>query len=80
MGIFETKSRGDDEFFGGFNLKTKCKAEALHAWKSQLIEKGRKVRAGIVIVDSEKIMMINESDKFDIDKAIKGDFTDWKPF
>lgn len=80
VGIFETKSRGDDEFFGGFNLKTKCKAEALHAWKSQLIEKGRKVRAGIVIVDSEKIMMINESDKFDIDKAIKGDFTDWKPF
>lgn len=80
VGIFETKSRGDDEFFGGFNLKTKCKAEALYAWKNQLIEKGRKVRAGIVIVDSEKIMMINEKSAFDIEKAVKGDFSDWTPF
>ena len=79
IGIYETKSKGDDENFGGLNAKTKAKAEALYQWRNDLIAKGRKIRAGIVIVDGKKIW-INETDTFDIEKANHGDWSDWQPF
>jgi type III restriction enzyme len=80
IGIFETKSKGDDENLGGFNEKTKRKAEALNVWKKTLSAKGIKVRAGIVLVVSDKSIYINEKDNFDIEKAIRNDFSDWSPF
>jgi hypothetical protein len=80
IGIFETKSKGDDENFGGFNEKTKRKAEALSIWKESLKARGIKVRAGIVLVVSEKAIYINEKDTFDIEKAIRNDLSDWTPF
>ena len=80
VGIFETKSQGDDVNLGGFNEKTKRKAEALAVWKKEQITQGRKVRAGIVLVVSDKSIFINENDTFDIEKAIKGDLSDWIPF
>jgi hypothetical protein len=80
IGIFETKSKGDDENLGGFNEKTKQKAEALYSWKKTLLAKGIKVRAGIVLVVSDKSIFINEKENFDIDKAIGNDLSDWAPF
>ena len=80
IGIFETKSKGDDENLGGFNEKTKRKAEALFVWKKALLDKGIKVRAGIVLVVSEKSIYINEKDNFDIEKAIRNDLSDWSLF
>ena len=80
IGVFETKSKGDDENFGGFNEKTKAKAEALAEWKQILTDQGRRLRAGIVIVISENNMLVNESASFDIEKARQGDMSDWIPF
>jgi type III restriction enzyme len=80
VAVFETKSKGDDENLGGFNEKTKRKAEALSEWKTNLIKKGRKVRAGIVIVVSETTMLINEKATFDFERARSGDLGDWQPF
>ena len=80
IGVFETKSKGDDENFGGFNEKTKAKAEALYKWKQDLISSGKKVRAGIVVVMSTDSMIINENKTFDIEKANKNVLSDWKPF
>lgn len=80
IGVFETKSRGDDENLGGFNEKTKRKAEALFVWKEELASKGIKVRAGIVLVVSEKSIYINETKNFDIEKAVNNDLSDWIPF
>ena len=80
IGVFETKSKGDDENFGGFNEKTKQKAEALFVWKKALSAKGIKVRAGIVLVVSEKLVYINENVKYDIAKANNNDLSDWIPF
>jgi len=79
-GIFETKSKGDDVNLGGFNEKTKSKAEALAVWKKEQIEKGMSVRAGIVLVVSDTSIFINENETFDISKASKGDLSDWIPF
>ena len=80
IGVFETKSKGDDENLGGFNEKTKAKAEALAEWKQILTNQGRRLRAGIVIVVSENNMLVNESASFDIEKARQGDMSDWAPF
>jgi type III restriction enzyme len=80
IGIYETKSKGDDENLGGFNLKTKCKAEALFEWKQNQIANGRNIRAGIVIVVSPTILYINENKVFDFEKAGAGDLSEWKPF
>jgi type III restriction enzyme len=80
IGIFETKSKGDDENLGGFNEKTKQKAEALYLWKKTLLAKGIKVKAGVVLVVNEKSIYINEKDNFDIQKAIGNDLSDWTPF
>lgn len=80
IGVFETKSKGDDENLGGFNEKTKRKAEALYVWKKALSAEGIKVRAGIVLVVSDKSIYINEKDNFDIEKAIGNDLSDWTPF
>ena len=80
IGVFETKSKGNDENLGGFNEKTKLKAEALYVWKKALSAEGIKVRAGIVLVVSDKSIYINEKDNFDIEKAIGNDFSDWTPF
>lgn len=80
IGVFETKSKGDDENFGGFNEKTKAKAEALYKWKEALVSAGRKIRAGIVVVNSSNSMIINEKETFDIEKARGNDLSDWKPF
>jgi type III restriction enzyme len=80
IGIFETKSQGDDVNLGGFNEKTKSKAEALAVWKKEQMALGMKVRAGIVLVVSDKSIFINDNDTFDIEKAIKGDLSDWVPF
>jgi len=80
IGIYETKSKGDDENLGGFNEKTKCKAEALFEWKQAQIAKGRKIRAGIIIVVSPTTFYINENKIFDFGKASTGDLSEWKPF
>jgi type III restriction enzyme len=80
LGIFETKSKGDDENLGGFNEKTKRKAEALFNWKKGLTSKGIKVRAGIVLVVSDKSIYINEKQNYDIEKAVNNDLSDWIPF
>jgi type III restriction enzyme len=80
LGIYETKSKGEDENLGGLNEKTKAKAEALAEWKKNLTAEGRKIRAGIVLVVSDKSMLINEQQKFDLEKTRNGDFSDWKPF
>ena len=80
IGVFETKSKGDDENLGGFNEKTKQKAEALYVWKKSLLAQGIKVRAGIVLVVSDKSIYINEKDNFDFEKAIGNDLSDWTLF
>ena len=80
VGVYETKSKGDDENLGGFNLKTKAKAEALYNWKVEQLGKGLKVRAGVVVVISEKSVYINELGFFDLEKAIKNDLSDWSVF
>jgi hypothetical protein len=80
VGIYETKSKGDDENLGGFNQKTKCKAEALFEWKQKQIAGGRKIRAGIVIVASPTSFYINENKIFDFEKANTGDLSEWRPF
>ena len=80
IGIFETKSKGDDVNFGCFNEKTKSKAEALAVWKKEQIANGLKIRAGIVLVVSDNLVFINENDTFDIIKAASGDLSDWSPF
>ena len=80
IGVFETKSKGDDENLGGFNQKTKRKAEALYVWKKELAARGIKVRAGIVLVVSDNSIYINERENFDFEKAIGNDLSDWTPF
>lgn len=79
IGIFETKSDGDDENLGGLNIKTAKKAEALSEWKLGKENKGKKLRTGIVIVKGNQIL-INENAKYKYELAIQGDWTEWKPF
>jgi type III restriction enzyme len=79
IGIFETKSDGDDENLGGLNIKTAKKAEALAEWKLGKENKGKKLRTGIVIVKGNQIL-INENVKYKYELAIQGDWTEWKPF
>jgi type III restriction enzyme len=79
IGIFETKSDGDDENLGGLNIKTAKKAEALAEWKHRAENKDRKLRTGIVIVKGNQTL-INENSKYEYEAAIKGNWTDWKPF
>jgi type III restriction enzyme len=79
LGIFETKSNGDDENLGGLNQKTKAKAEALQIWRTSYATAGRSVRAGVVII-SGNIIRINENSTFDTEKAINGDWADWQQF
>lgn len=77
IGVFETKSKGDDENFGGFNEKTKCKAEALFEWKNRITRDGRNVKVGIVLVISELKIYFNEQKIYDIEKAVNNDLSDW---
>ena len=79
IGVFETKSDGDDENLGGLNIKTAKKAEALAEWKLKPENKGKKLRTGIVIIRSSQVL-INDKPQYDYESAIKGDWTDWKPF
>jgi type III restriction enzyme len=79
IGIYETKSDGDDENLGGLNIKTAKKAEALAEWKNKKENKGKKLRTGIVIVKTNQTL-INENPNYEFESAIKGDWTDWKPF
>ncbi len=79
IGVFETKSRGNDENFGGFNDKTKAKAESLFAWTRDLLREGRAIRSGIVVVTGNSIIW-NNLPVFDLEKAQSGDLSDWKPF
>jgi type III restriction enzyme len=79
IGVFETKSDGDDENLGGLNIRTAKKAEALAEWKNKKENVKKKIRTGIVIVKGSQIL-INESAIYRFDSAIKGDWTDWKPF
>lgn len=79
IGIFETKSDGDDENLGGLNIKTAMKAEALANWKSRKENKTKKIRAGIVIIKGSQVL-INENAKYEYESALSGDWTAWKPF
>ena len=79
IGIYETKSDGDDENLGGLNIKNAKKAEALAEWKNQKENINKKLRTGIVIVKGQQLL-INENEKYDYESAIKGDWSDWKPF
>lgn len=79
IGVYETKSDGDDENLGGLNIKTAKKAEALAEWKSKKENKGKKLRTGIVIVRTNQTL-INENIVYNYELAIKGDWSDWKPF
>ena len=79
IGIYETKSDGDDENLGGLNIKTAKKAEALAEWKNKKENKGKNLRTGIVIVKTNQTL-INENPNYEFESAIKGDWTDWKPF
>ena len=79
IGVFETKSDGDDENLGGLNIKTAKKAEALANWKSRKENKSKKIRAGIVIIKGAQVL-INENEKYEYESAINGDWTAWKPF
>ena len=79
IGVFETKSDGDDENLGGLNIKTAKKAEALAEWKQRKENKDKKLRTGIVIVKGNQTL-INENSKYEYELAIKGDWTAWKPF
>ncbi len=80
LAVYETKSKGDDANFGGFNEKTKQKAEALYAWKTALANEGRNVRAGVVVVVNETHMIVNENSVYDHVKAHSGDLSDWTVF
>ena len=79
IGVYETKSDGDDENLGGLNIKTAKKAEALAEWKLRKDNKDKKLRTGIVIVKGNQAL-INENAKYEYELAIKGDWTAWKPF
>ena len=79
IGVYETKSDGDDENLGGLNIKTAKKAEALAEWKQRKENKSKKLRTGIVIVKGNQAL-INENSKYEYELAIKGDWTAWKPF
>ena len=77
IGIYETKSDGDDENLGGLNLKNAKKAEALARWKRDT--KRSDFKTGIVIVRGQQIL-INDKEVYDFESAIKGDWSDWSPF
>jgi type III restriction enzyme len=79
LGIFETKSKGDDENLGGLNKKTQAKAEAMAKWRNVVNTVNKKIRTGIVIVDGKNIRL-NESEFFNTEKALSGDWTDWNVF
>lgn len=79
IGIYETKSDGDDENLGGLNIKTTKKAEALAVWKTKKENKIKKIRTGIVIVKGNQIL-INTKEKYDFMSANSGDWTDWETF
>lgn len=79
IGIFETKSDGDDENLGGLNIKTAKKAEALSKWVNHEGNKLKKLKTGIVILKGSQLL-INSNFEYDYERAIRGDWTEWKPF
>ena len=79
IGVYETKSDGDDENLGGLNIKTAKKAEALAEWKNNKDNEKKKIRTGIVIVKGNQTL-INENSIYEYELAVKGDWTAWKPF
>jgi type III restriction enzyme len=79
LAVYETKSDGDDEIFGGLNVKTAAKAQALSAWREMLLEQGRKIVTGIVIVKKNSVVM-NSKSKYRYLEAMAGDWSDWETF
>lgn len=79
LGVFETKSNGDDENLGGLNIKTAKKAEALAKWAKKDSNFGKSLRTGIVVVNGSQIL-INENSIYEYELAIRGDWTAWRTF
>ena len=79
IAVYETKSDGDDEIFGGLNVKTASKAQALSLWRDSLISQGRKVKTGIVIVKKNSVL-INSKNKYKYLDAMDGNWSDWETF
>lgn len=79
LGIYETKSKGDDEDLGGLNAKTQAKAEAMAKWKKEFSTIKNNIKTGIVIIEGNNIY-INEKDSFNTQKALLGDWSDWTIF
>lgn len=79
IGVYETKSDGDDENLGGLNVRTAKKAEALSEWANREGNRSKKLNTGIVILKGSQLL-INTNSKYDFEKAIKGDWTEWRPF
>ena len=79
VAVYETKSDGDDEIFGGLNLKTAAKAQALTIWREALENQGIRIRTGIVIVKKTSIL-INSKPKFKYLEAMAGNWSDWEAF
>jgi len=79
IGIYETKSDGDDERLGGLNVRTAKKAEALAAWRLLDENLGKDLKTGIVIVKGSQLL-VNSNANYDFAKAIRGNWSDWKPF
>ncbi len=79
VAVYETKSDGDDEIFGGLNVKTAAKAQALSIWREALEKQGRKIKTGIVIVKKNSIL-INSKPKYKYLDALDGNWGDWEVF
>jgi type III restriction enzyme len=79
IGVFETKSDGDDENLGGLNIKTAKKAEALTQWRNRSDNLGKNLKTGIVIIKGSQVL-INDHSVYEYEMAIKGDWSEWSPF
>jgi len=79
LAVYETKSDGDDEIFGGLNVKTAAKAQALTIWREALENQGVRIRTGIVIVKKISIL-INSKPKYKYLDAMDGNWGDWEAF
>lgn len=79
VAVYETKSDGDDEIFGGLNVKTAAKAQALSEWRDALLKQGRKIKTGVVIVKKNNIL-INSKPKYKYLDAMDGNWSDWETF
>jgi type III restriction enzyme len=79
VAVYETKSDGDDEIFGGLNVKTAAKAQALSIWREALEKQGRKIKTGIVIVKKNSIL-INSKPRYKYLDAMDGNWGDWETF